>query len=266
MKTPICILTMHHCNPLKDAITIAPELFKEALIFIRELGYNFITYKEFKDVLFGRSKPLKNSVLLTFDDGYFDCYKFAFPILKELNIPAVCFLITDTITDYKRQNYDIEFKLHNQIDYTHDIEQFLNLDEIKEMTESGLFEFDSHTATHYSCKSNDLPILNDEFDTSYKKIKELFGKNSEFGFCWPKGHFNDTSMSLIKNSKYDFAFSVIDGGYCNGDDRFKIRRIDISNNARSKKDYLFRIKKKLKIYSTPILGDLYSKFRNRNFK
>ena len=51
-----------------------------------------------------------------------------------------------------------------------------------------------------------------------------------------------------------------------GDDKFKIRRIDISNNAKSETDYIFRIKKKLFIYSTPMIGNLYSNFRNRGYK
>jgi putative xylanase/chitin deacetylase len=59
---------------------------------------------------------------------------------------------------------------------------------------------------------------------------------------------------------------VIDGGFCVGDDKFKIRRIDISNNAKSESDYIFRVKKKLFIYSTPFIGKFYSDFRNRGYK
>ena len=133
------------------------------------------------------------------------------------------------------------------------------------MQESGLFEFDSHTASHFSCKSNDEVKLREEFSSSLAKIKELFPEKKEFGFCFPKGHFNELSLKVVREY-YDFAFSVIDGGFCAGDDKFKIRRIDISNNAKSESDYIFRIKKKLFIYSTPVLGNLYSNFRNRGYK
>lgn len=263
MTHPVCILTMHHCAPFKDDLTITPELLKKTMQEICNMGFKFINYSEFKDILFERKKPRKKSVLLTFDDGYFDNYKFAFPILKELQIPAVCFLITDDINELKHKNFN--FKPHSKINCNKDLEYFLNLDEIYEMRDSGLFEFDSHTATHFSCKSQDKELIKDEFESSQEKIKEIFPNKKEFGFCWPKGHFNETSMGLIKKSKYDFAFSVIDGGYCVGDDKFKIRRIDISNNSKDDKTYIFRVKKKLKLYSTPIIGNLYSNFRNRKF-
>ena len=265
MNNPVCVLTVHHCNNNKNDFAISPELLKKVLRVALDEGYKFINYGQFKDIVSGRVKAFKKSILLTFDDGYFDNYKFAFPILKELNIPAVCFLITDKIKDFKRQDYDFSFKMHKDIDYDKDIEYFLNLDEIKEMKESGLFEFDSHTASHFSCKSNDEARLREEFLSSLAKIKELFPEKKEFGFCFPKGHFNELSLKIVRDY-YDFAFSVIDGGFCVGDDKFKIRRIDISNNAKSESDYIFRVKKKLFIYSMPILGNLYSNFRNSRIK
>ena len=265
MNYPVCVLTMHHCNNNENDFAIKPELFKKALLMALDEGYKFINYGQFKDIVASRVKASKKSILLTFDDGYFDNYKFAFPILKELNIPAVCFLITDKIKDFKRQDYDFSFKKHKEIDYDKDAEYFLNLDEIRQMQESGLFEFDSHTASHFSCRSDDEAKLREEFSSSLAKIKELFPEKKEFGFCFPKGHFNELSQRIVKEY-YGFAFSVIDGGFCMGDDKFKIRRIDISNNAKSESDYIFRIKKKLFIYSTPFIGKIYSDFRNRSFK
>ena len=266
MNIPILILTLHHVSPQKDSITIHPELVKKALQSVKDQGYKVISYAKFKDMAFGRIKREPKSVLLTFDDGYFDFYRYAYPILTKLQTPAVVFLITDKINDFKRKNFNLEPKPHSELDYKENIEYFLNLDEIRELYKSGLVEFDSHTATHFSCKSDDEIRLKDEFDRSYEKIKEIFPDKQEFGFCWPKGHFNDTAMKAIKNTNYAFAFSVIDGGFCDGDDMFKIHRIDISNNAKNDKAYLFRIKKKLLLYSMPIIGNLYSKFRNKKFK
>ncbi|MGP1485916.1 MAG: polysaccharide deacetylase family protein [Campylobacter sp.] len=257
MKRPVCVLTIHHINNADDAITISPELFRDVIKTTLDLGFKFITYTQFKDILFNRKIPDKKSVLLTFDDGYFDNYKFAYPILKEYEIPAVCFLITDIVKDYKRQNYDFKFKPQNEIDYTKDTEIFLNIDEIRQM--SDLFEFDSHTATHFSCKSDNEARLRDEFSRSLTRIKELFPQKKEFGFCFPYGRFNDLSLKIARQY-FDFAFSVIDGGYAGGD-KFLIRRIDISNATKGREKYLARLRKKLRLYSTVFIGDLYANLR-----
>ena len=266
MNYPICIFTMHHIAPFEDEITIYPNTLKMGLEKMLDLGYHFLSYLEFIEILKGRKEITKKSILLTFDDGYFDLYRYGFSVLKELKIPAVCFLITDTLRDKKRENYDLPHKAHASLDYQKDLDYFLNLYEIKEMQESGLMEFDSHTKTHFSCRSEDEALLRKEFLESKQKIMEIFSQRSEFGFCYPKGHFSKTALRVIKECGYDFAFSTIDGGFCKGDDIYKIRRIDISSALKGDKDYLFKIEKKLRIYSMPYFGNLYSKFRNRKYK
>ena len=76
MNYPVCVLTMHHCNNNENDFAIRPELFKKALLMALYEGYKFINYDQFKDTVAGRSKAHKKSILLTFDDGYFDNYKF----------------------------------------------------------------------------------------------------------------------------------------------------------------------------------------------
>ena len=47
-----------------------------------------------------RSIP-KNTIVVTFDDGYNDVYKNAFPTLKNYSIPATIFLATEPIEKQK---------------------------------------------------------------------------------------------------------------------------------------------------------------------
>ena len=69
----------------------------------------------------------KNSILITFDDGYKNNYTLAFPILKKYNMKATIFLNTKFIGKD---------------------EFYLNWDEIREMYESGLIDFQLHTHSH----------------------------------------------------------------------------------------------------------------------
>lgn len=260
---PVLIFTVHHVLPHFDQITIPPNILEKLILKAQDMGFSFISYDEFKDILFGRQKPSKKQILLTFDDGYYDFYKFAYPVLKKHQIPAVVFIITQTISSEKRLS-EPNFKAHKDINYIDDKELFLTLDEIDKM--SDLVEFDSHTKSHFVCNEDDKKTIKNELLASYEKIKEIFPQKDEFGFCWPKGEFCKSALEIIRKGPYGFAFSTIDGGFCLGDDIYKIRRIDCSASSKGDGAYLKRIAKKLRIYSTPLFGDFYSKFKDKKYK
>lgn len=92
----------------------------------------------------------KNSILITFDDGYKNNYTLAFPILKKYNMKATIFLNTKFIEKD---------------------EAYLNWDEIKEMYESGLIDFQLHTHSHQlTIKDiNVLAFYNEESSPYFKR-------------------------------------------------------------------------------------------------
>jgi len=59
--------------------------------------HNLISLEELVKYLKAGNTPPKNSVVITFDDGYIDNYLHAYPILKKYNVPATIFLSTDFI-------------------------------------------------------------------------------------------------------------------------------------------------------------------------
>ncbi|MGO4182844.1 polysaccharide deacetylase family protein [Paenibacillus sp. TAF43_2] len=93
-KDKVAVLMYHHVHD-KDSSssTISSMLFRDQLIYLKSKGYQFIRLEDFRHFLAGGAVP-SNAVLITFDDGYESFYKVAYPILKELSIPAVNFTIT----------------------------------------------------------------------------------------------------------------------------------------------------------------------------
>ena len=123
-------------------------------IFVNEFEEHIKWIKEKKTFKMEELKNLnytlpKNSILITFDDGYKNNYTLAFPILKKYNMKATIFLNTKFIGKD---------------------EFYLNWDEIKEMYESGLVDFQLHTHSH-QLTIKDISVLDfyDEESSPYFK-------------------------------------------------------------------------------------------------
>ncbi len=100
----ITIIMFHSVNinkflPSKSNFSTPPEIFRKKLLFLSR--YKIISMDKLIEFYENGESIPKNCVVLTFDDGYQDNYKFAFPILKELNIPATIFVATDYIDSDK---------------------------------------------------------------------------------------------------------------------------------------------------------------------
>ena len=72
------------------------ELFRSQIRYLKHF-YNVISLNQYIESFTKGDKLPKNSIVITIDDGYKSNYTFAFPILKEYDVPATIFLTTDFI-------------------------------------------------------------------------------------------------------------------------------------------------------------------------
>jgi peptidoglycan/xylan/chitin deacetylase (PgdA/CDA1 family) len=104
----VIILLYHRVldNPGKNHLgtIVSTRRFKEQMKFLSK-NFNVMNLEEaFEDT----SSRVK--VVITFDDGYVDNYMCAFPVLKQLDLPAHFFLATDYVSK-NRPIWDWELKL-----------------------------------------------------------------------------------------------------------------------------------------------------------
>jgi peptidoglycan/xylan/chitin deacetylase (PgdA/CDA1 family) len=59
----------------------------------------------------GRRTARKDLCVVTFDDGYRDVYRYGYPVLKEMGVPAITYLPADLIGTQQRFNHDRLFHL-----------------------------------------------------------------------------------------------------------------------------------------------------------
>ena len=86
---------------IQAGMYVQPETFERQLIFLKE-HFEIQSIRQFMNHC-GKERHLeKPCCLITFDDGWYDFYQYAFPILFKHNAPATVFLPTDYIGTPKR--------------------------------------------------------------------------------------------------------------------------------------------------------------------
>ena len=186
------------CWGIKE-LFVSPEGMEEQLQYLTENGYTPITFDEI-DRLDSTEKP----VMLTFDDGYEDNYTELFPLLKKYNVKVTIFLIG-------------EFTGR---------EHYLTAEQIREMSESGLVSFQSHTMTHPNLNTCDSAQLDYELKQSKVAIARLTGKEP-FVVAYPSGKYNTASLE-VTGQQYQFGLLSRGGAYTTGTDRVRIPRYYVS--------------------------------------
>ncbi len=84
-----------------DLITATPAAFRRQLRHLAR-GYHPVAAGELVAALAGQHRLPPRAVLITFDDGYRDFKEVAWPILRELRLPAVLFVTTGFVDQPRR--------------------------------------------------------------------------------------------------------------------------------------------------------------------
>lgn len=195
--------------------------FRKHLILLNRWGYTPITFRDYFLYSKGNINLPKKPLIITFDDGYAEVFKYAFPILKEFGWNAVIFVLGDRSlkTNKWDQNLGIETS------------SLLNDEQIIEMYESG-FEIGSHSLTHARLNSVPLHTAKDEITISKNILQSLI--NSEImSFSYPYGALDSTIKTIVHDAGYKIACGVFTGPPRFGEDKLDIRRITISNTTSS---------------------------------
>ena len=114
-------------------MTISVDTFRAQIEALHEAGFKTVSLQQLYDyVHFGTELPEK-PIVLTFDDGYFSNYEYAFPILQEYDMQATIFAIGVSVGKDTYKDTD------------HAMTPHFGADEAREMADSGLISVQSHT-------------------------------------------------------------------------------------------------------------------------
>lgn len=198
------ILMYHTIHP-SCSLSIRPANFERQMKYLTDNKYRVISLDRLQDVLDSEEKG--NFIILSFDDGYADNFDYAFPILKNFNLPAIIFLATRFINQDKFSDYHQNARLYPGL-------RFLNWKQIDLMLSHGI-SFGTHTHSHIDLGRASLEDIEKEIITSKEIIEERLGKPTYF-FAYPFGrfdNFNKKSIRIISKLGFKFACSSIWGSF-----------------------------------------------------
>lgn len=253
----------HHVNPNKgDMITVAPEVFEAQMRHVKEAGFRTLSLDEVAAFIRGEFKPKERCVAVTFDDGYLDNYVHAWPILKRYGIKAAVFIVTDWASKATASGPPQDLALIKCPSHQGAKELIaggqwnkavLTWAMAREMRESGLVEFQSHTATHCLCDAIPFDMLSLELRSSKQTIENELGTPCSH-LCWPKGRHSKKAVEMAREAGYSGLFTTRFGTVRPGDGLREIKRIPA-------KDGVAWFKTRLMIYTNPVLAGVYARIK-----
>lgn len=92
------ILLYHHVSETIDTqYNVHPDRFAEQMKWLHDHGYSTITIADVARLILDGGELPERPVVLTFDDGYLDVYKNAYPIMQQYGYVGTFFIIGNTV-------------------------------------------------------------------------------------------------------------------------------------------------------------------------
>lgn len=193
IDSSVPVLLYHHiseCNPDNNNYIISPEVFYEHLMFLKNNGYECITPDDYYNYRRGIANLPKKPVIITFDDGYYSNYQYAYPLLKSLKIKATIFIYTAYAEDDSTASYP-----------------HFSWEEAREMENSGIIDIQSHSHTHRSFVGLDDSQMFEELALSKELIEKHLGKECNY-FAYPNGAYDFKMQNMAENAGYLMQFTT----------------------------------------------------------
>ena len=163
-------------------------------------GWRTLTLNEFASNVQHGVVASRNTLLLSFDDGYASLAEHAYPVLADVGFTATTFLITDYVG--RLNTWDVRYTRHRLA--------HLDWDTIGRWRARGL-DFASHTATHPR-----LTWLSDgraaaELERSRETLRHRLGPEAARAVAYPFGARDARIERLAGTAGYELGFGGVRG-------------------------------------------------------
>lgn len=183
------ILMFHYVSHLQsdlvDSNWMPTATFEADLQALKKAGYTTVTADKAERILTTKEKPSNKMVWLTFDDGSLTLYRDIFPLLKKYNMHATAFIVTGFVDNGQPG--------------------IVNWQQIKEMKDSGLIDFGSHTVSHLDLGTLSTADATTQLSQSKAELDKQLNQKTTM-ICYPAGGYNQQTLTIAKSLGYQYGF------------------------------------------------------------
>ena len=270
------VLMYHRVLPPEDAAAmcvqpgmyVTPQTFDRHLRFLRT-HFELLSFTELlRRWRGGTWNDSARSCVLTFDDGWVDNYRYAFPLLLAYDAPATIFLPTELIgtagwpwpdrlgyllhrslLDRRAAAVDVDLVIERAKAWPDTARErviralaadagiqlprsrcFLDWEEVREMGRHGV-EFGSHTSTHAILTRLDRAALEVELKRPHETLASRCDQYLPV-LCYPNGDHSEEVVTAARAAGYLAAVTTNPGVESRRpDDLFRLRRVGLHEDV-----------------------------------
>ncbi|MCE1195686.1 polysaccharide deacetylase family protein [bacterium] len=199
----LSVLCYHNVDLLKPKDTpysVTSSLLEQHILALQKAGFTFVSMEQVRK-FYDSGLPLPaKAVLLTFDDGRYDVYVHAYPLLRSMGVPWAMFVYPSGINVGHDRN-------------------FMNWDDVRDLAAHGV-AIGSHSWDHpYLTKPPANVVsaaeysawLDKELVSSKKTIEKEIGMQV-YAFATPFGALDGVVQKRIVAAGYSLSFNVYGSG------------------------------------------------------
>lgn len=226
------ILTYHRVVPdpgrsLRSTWGVTPDAFEQQLVGLLAQGYRALPLAALVSALDRGGGLPKKAFVVTFDDGYQNNFRHAWPILQRHGVPATIFLATQYVGGHEPFPFE-DWPPAAGRQAPPDYWQPLSLEQCLRMREGGLVQFGSHTHSH-QCFLGRLPEFRADLAESLRFLDQALGIDSP-PFSYPFGAVSADLVLAVQSSGLPCALTTRAQPLTDTDSRFELGRFGVEHS------------------------------------
>ena len=199
-----------------SGLSVSPDRFAKQIGWLKAHGYASVSLHQLLDWLRTDAELPRRTVLITFDDGYADLDRYAYPVLESAGFHALTFIVTGMHGGFNE--WDVRVGAPSL--------PLLTTEQIGYWIGRG-FEFGGHTRSH-----TELPAAGTEMEAEVAgcadDLAEVLGARP-IAFAYPYGAFDDRVCETVA-ANFSLAFTVEEGRIGKDAVPHRLRRSNVLSN------------------------------------